>query len=161
MFFAQRLPKAVQAGLAPSFGDEQHARAVEIVDDGEVAMALTKALLVDAQMGDRLGAAARQAALHGAFEDAVNLVPAQCEQLGDALLAGFFQPRDRESFKQRRVPIQLITLASSEQRALESIPFLEPDKTSVWHQGFSTDSLHWIDWGDGADNPVMGESGSG
>ena len=29
-------------------------------------------------------------------------VPAQCEQLGDALLAGFFQPRDRESFKQHR-----------------------------------------------------------
>ena len=59
-------------------------------------MALTKALLVDAQMGDRLGAASRQPTLHGAFEDAVNLVPAQCQQLGDALLAGtelFFAQR--------------------------------------------------------------------
>ena len=31
----------------------------------------------------------------------MNLVPAQRQQLGDALLAGFLQPRDRESFKQR------------------------------------------------------------
>ena len=38
LFFAQRLPKAVQAGLAPSFGDEQHTRAVEILDDGEVGV---------------------------------------------------------------------------------------------------------------------------
>ena len=98
---AQRLPKAVQAGLAPSLGDEQHARAVEIVDDGEVAMALAEALLVDAQVGNRLCLATFEPTLHGAFQDAVNLVPAQRQQLGDALLAGLLQPGDRESFKQR------------------------------------------------------------
>ena len=98
---AQRLPKAVQAGLAASLGDEQHARAVEIVDDGEIAMALAEALLVDAQVGNRLCRATFEPTLHGAFQDAVNLVPAQRQQLGDALLAGFLQPRDRESFKQR------------------------------------------------------------
>ena len=72
--------KAVQAGLAASLGDEQHARAVEIVDDGEIAMALAEALLVDAQVGNRLCRATFEPTLHGAFQDAVNLVPAQRQQ---------------------------------------------------------------------------------
>ena len=41
------------------------------------------------------------------------------------------------SWEQRRVPIELITLADSGQHALESIPFLEPAQTCVWSQGFS------------------------
>ena len=60
---------------------------------------------------------------------------------------------DTTSWEHRRVPIQLITLSDSRQRVLESFQFLAPAKTRVWNQGFSTDSLAWIDWGDGADNP--------
>ena len=83
--------KPSQAGLAPSCGDEQHARAVEIVDDGEVAMALTKALLVDAQMGDRLGAggvparAARR--VRGCRESRPSSVPADRRHLVGWLLS--------------------------------------------------------------------------
>ena len=55
----------------------------------------------------------------------------------------------------RRVPIQLITLADSGKPALERFPFLDPAKTRVWDQGFSPDALNWIDWGDGADHPVV------
>ncbi|MCY4109985.1 MAG: SIR2 family protein [Chloroflexi bacterium] len=53
---------------------------------------------------------------------------------------------DETYWGQRRVPIQLITLADSKQNALDSIPFLQPFKTRVWCQGFSTDSLKWVDW---------------
>lgn len=63
---------------------------------------------------------------------------------------------DTTSWKQRRVPIQLITLADSEEHALKGIPFLKPAKTRVWHQGFSADSLDWIDWGEGSEDPSGG-----
>ena len=43
-------------------------------------MALTKALLVDAQVRDRLGASTGEPTLDGALQDAVNLIPAQREQ---------------------------------------------------------------------------------
>ena len=52
----------------------------------------------------------------------------------------------------RRGPIQLITLDDSTQQALECFPFLDPAKTRIWSQGFSPDSLDWIDWGDGVDH---------
>ena len=65
--------------------------AVEIVDHRQVAMPLAKALLVDAQPRNRLSLSAREAASHGALEDAVHLVPAQLQQLDDALLAGLAQ----------------------------------------------------------------------
>ncbi len=81
------------------------------------------------------------------------------EALG-RLFVNYQQRGDTTYWEQRRVPIQLITLADSEHHALKNIPFLEPNKTRVWHQGLSTDSLNWIDWGDGSDNPVAGESGS-
>ena len=75
------------------------------------------------------------------------------EALG-RLFVDYQQGGDTTYFAHRRVPIQLITKAWSEQCALEKIPFLEPDKTRVWNQGFSPDSLNWIDWG-------AGESGTG
>ena len=78
------------------------------------------------------------------------------EALG-GLIAGYQRGGDKTYWEQRRVPLQLVTLADSEQHALKSIPFLEPGKTRVWHQGFSVDSLNWIDWGDGSDNPAAGE----
>ena len=84
----------------------------------------------------------------------------QYEALG-RLFVAYQRGGNTTSWEQRRVPIQLITLADSEQYALENIPFLEPAQTRVWSQGFSTDSLDWIDWGDGAENPVGKESGSG
>ena len=64
---------------------------------------------------------------------------------------------DTTSWKHRRVPIQLVTLADSEEHALTRIPFLKPAKTRVWHRGFSADSLNWIDWGDRSDDPSAWE----
>ena len=84
---------------SPSLGDEQYARAVEIVDDGEIAVTLAETLLVYAQVGNRLCAAACKSTSHRALQDAVNLVPAQPEQLGYALLTRFLEPRDRETFE--------------------------------------------------------------
>ncbi len=68
------------------------------------------------------------------------------EALG-GLIARYQRGGDKTYFGHRRVPIQLVTLADSEHHALKSIPFLESTKTRVWHQGFSVNSLNWIDWG--------------
>lgn len=54
----------------------------------------------------------------------------------------------------RRVPVQLITKASSKTAALNSIPFLKPAKTRVWHQGFTPHALEWLDWGDRRTTPI-------
>ena len=70
------------------------------------------------------------------------------ESLGQ-LLVDYQKGGGKTYWGQRRVPIQLITSTDSTQRALENMPFLDPDKTLVWHKGFSTHSLDWIDWGDG------------
>ena len=66
------------------------------------------------------------------------------ETLG-RLFVEYQQGGDTTDLEHRRVPIQLITLPDSGQHALESFPFLDPDKTRVWDQGFSTDALNWID----------------
>ena len=76
------------------------------------------------------------------------------EALG-RLFVEYQQGGDTTYLEHRRVPIQLITLPDSGQHALESFPFLDPAKTRIWDQGFSTDALNWIDWGDGADHPVV------
>ena len=78
------------------------------------------------------------------------------EALG-RLFVAYQRGGNTTNLEHRRVPIQLVTLADSEQHALESIPFLKPGKTRIWHQGFSADSLNWIDWGDGSDNQMAGE----
>ena len=52
------------------------------------------------------------------------------EALG-RLFVDYQQGDDTTRWEHRRVPIQLITLADSEQQALESIPFLDPAKTRV------------------------------
>ena len=74
------------------------------------------------------------------------------ETLG-RLFVQYQQGGDTTSWKHRRVPIQLITLADSTQQALECFPFLDPSKTRIWSKGFSSDSLDWIDWGNGTDDP--------
>ena len=71
------------------------------------------------------------------------------EALG-RLFVDYQQGGDTTCWEQRRVPIQLITKADSEQSALMDVPFLDPHKTRVWQKGFSDESLKWIDWGDGA-----------
>ena len=76
------------------------------------------------------------------------------EMLG-RLFVEYHQGGDATYWGHRRVPIQLITQADSEQHALKRFPFLDPAKTRVWNQGFSTDALNWIDWGDDADYPVV------
>ena len=53
-------------------------------------------------------------------------------------------------FNQVRKPVQVITMADSKESALKDMPFLDRQKTRVWCQGFSEDTLEWIDWGDGA-----------
>lgn len=66
------------------------------------------------------------------------------------LLARYQRGGRNNRWKQRRVPIQLITKAESVECALKTVPFLDPDKTNIWRHGFSLESLNWIDWGDGA-----------
>lgn len=68
------------------------------------------------------------------------------EALGKLLL-DYQQGGATTKWEQRRVPIQLITLADTKQTVLDSIPFLKPAKTRIWNQGFTTASLDWIDWG--------------
>ena len=75
------------------------------------------------------------------------------ETLG-RLFVKYQQGGDTTYCEQPRMPIQLITLADSRQQAVECFPFLDPTKTRVWSQGFSPNSLDWIEWGDGADNPA-------
>ena len=69
------------------------------------------------------------------------------ETLGD-LFVQYQKGGDTTYFNHRRVPIQLITLADSKQQALKDFPFLHPAETRVWNQGFTLDSLDWVDWGD-------------
>ncbi len=69
------------------------------------------------------------------------------ESLGSLLLQ--YQRGGRKTYwEQRRVPIQVVSLADSAAAVTNEIPFLDPNKTRVWHQGFSTDAIRWIDWGD-------------
>lgn len=69
------------------------------------------------------------------------------EALGRLLID--YQKRWRKTrWEQRRVPIQVVSLADSTASALVAIPFLDESKTRVWHQGFSDAALRWIDWGD-------------
>ncbi len=75
------------------------------------------------------------------------------ETLG-RLFVMYQQGADTSFGGHRRVPIQLITLADSKQQTLGCFPFLDPDKTRIWNEGFSPKSLEWIDWGDEADNPA-------
>ena len=61
-----------------------------------------------------------------------------------------YQTRGEKTYwGQRRVPIQIITLAESEVRFLSDLPFLSSASTRVLCNGFSDDSLDWLDWGDG------------
>ena len=49
----------------------------------------------------------------------------------------------------RKVPLQIVTLAESENTARSFYPFLDHSRTRVWHRGFSRDALEWLNWGDG------------
>ena len=70
------------------------------------------------------------------------------EALGKLLLD--YQSGGEETYwGQRRVPIQIITKAESEENVFKSLPFLNPTSTQVWCNGFSTESLKCLDWGDG------------
>ncbi len=70
------------------------------------------------------------------------------EALG-TLMVGHQRGGDITERGHRRVPIQLITKAESRSEATSALPFPLDEKTRVWHQGFSTEALDWIDWGDG------------
>ena len=70
------------------------------------------------------------------------------EALGQ-LFVDYQQGGDKTYWRQRRVPIQLVTLADSKKDALKCMPFVASIKTRVWYKGLSDDSLDWLDWGDG------------
>ena len=57
-----------------------------------------------------------------------------------------YQKREQNKWERTRIPIQVITLADSDTKALENFPFLNPTKTRVWSKGFSEESLKWLDW---------------
>jgi len=69
------------------------------------------------------------------------------EALGHLLL-NYQAGGARTNWDHRRVPLQIITSASSDAEVLESIPFLIPEKTKIWTEGFNRECLKWIDWGD-------------
>lgn len=69
------------------------------------------------------------------------------EALG-RLIVEFQDGGDRTYFGHRRVPLQIITLAASEDEVFESTPFLSRAQTRVWTSGFTEEALDWIDWGD-------------
>jgi len=64
------------------------------------------------------------------------------------LLINYQAGGDRPYFDQRRVPLQVITRASSDEEVCRAIPFLRPEVTKIWTEGFSHASLQWLDWGD-------------
>lgn len=66
------------------------------------------------------------------------------------LLMNYTRGGSNTYWEQRRVPIQLITLDDSPEHARKRVPFVAPEQVRVWHRGFSSESLDWIDWGDGA-----------
>ena len=70
------------------------------------------------------------------------------EALGQ-LFVEYQQGGVKTYWNQRRVPIQLVTLAKSKEDSLKNMPFLDKSQTRVWRKGFSDDALNWIDWGDG------------
>ena len=70
------------------------------------------------------------------------------EALGQ-LLVDYQQRGDKTYWEQRRVPVQLVTLAETKIDSLKGMPYLDPIKTRVWNKGFADDSLDWLDWGDG------------
>ena len=69
------------------------------------------------------------------------------EALG-RLIIDYQKGGEKNSFGHRRVPLQIVTRVSSENEALENIPFIQSEKTRVWQDGFSADTLEWLDWGD-------------
>lgn len=54
----------------------------------------------------------------------------------------------KTGYGNRRIPVQIITLAESAASVLEDLPFLDSSQTLIWLKGFSNDSLEWLDWGD-------------
>ncbi len=54
----------------------------------------------------------------------------------------------RTGYNNRCLPVQIITMAKSITTVLDAMPFLDPSQTLIWPQGFSEESLEWLDWGD-------------
>ena len=67
----------------------------------------------------------------------------------DKLYVDYQLGGEKTYWERRRVPIQIVTLAESKTCVFHSMPFLDTAKTRVWCNGFSEDSLEWLDWGDG------------
>ena len=64
------------------------------------------------------------------------------------LIINYQRRGDKTYFGHRRVPIQIITKVPEVSDVHASIPFLKLDTTRIWHEGFSAESLSWLDWGD-------------
>ena len=55
---------------------------------------------------------------------------------------------DKNYWRQPRTPLQIVTLAASNRDVLNGIPFLDPDRTRIWRDGFSESVIDWMNWGD-------------
>lgn len=60
-----------------------------------------------------------------------------------------YQSTAMNRWERTRTPIQIITLADSDEEAIKNMPFLDRKRTRVWRNGFSEEALNWIDWGEG------------
>lgn len=69
------------------------------------------------------------------------------EALG-RLLCAYQTGGARTYWEQRRVPLQVISSAASEEEVFKGVPFLRRDLVRVYPKGFSLESLDWLDWGD-------------
>lgn len=68
------------------------------------------------------------------------------ESLGKLIL-DYQSGGDKNYWSQPRTPLQIITMANSEKDVLEGIPFLDPNRTRIWIEGFSEDAIEWMNWG--------------
>lgn len=67
--------------------------------------------------------------------EAISTILMAYQEIFDTKAAGVFE--------YTRKPIQIINKAESAQKVMANLPFIEPRKSRVWHEGFSSQSLDW------------------
>ena len=153
------VPMLAKQRVALVIGNASYAHASRLANPLNAAADMSAAL---ARLGfavPKLGSAKKwgHSRPHGSVSDALSQTPSVLGVAARISLAHtdlqscphFLVLPSTTNFQQhRRVPVQLITQAGSKRLALKGIPFLEPAKTRVWHDGFTSEALNWVDWGD-------------
>ena len=67
--------------------------------------------------------------------EAISTIFMEYQKLHDAKAAGISE--------HTRKPIQIINKAQSAQKIMEDLPFMDPNKSRIWHEGFSPQSVTW------------------